>query len=157
MNILPIVPILAIVLIAGCTTPAPADTGTPPADDHGHDHAGDHAHDDGTGDSGDTAGDDPSDTGTANIVELSVEAVQWEFIPADITVQKGQTVHLTLESTDVPHSFALSEYGINEVLLPDQPVTIEFVADQEGVFTSFCAVPCGAGHSAMKGTFTVEV
>ena len=36
-----------------------------------------------------------------------------------------------------------------------QAVTVEFVADQAGVFDFTCAEYCGTGHSGMKGRLVV--
>jgi len=90
------------------------------------------------------------------VKEFSLTAKQWEFIPSQITVNKGDRVRLTITSVDVPHGFALSEYGINQVLNPGQPVTVEFVADKEGTFNTFCSVSCGIGHSGMRGSLIVK-
>lgn len=88
--------------------------------------------------------------------EFKITAKQFEFMPSTIEVNKGDKVRLIVTSTDVPHGFAIKEYGINQRLEAGKPVTIEFTADKEGTFTVFCSVVCGAGHSNMKGKLIVK-
>ena len=73
-----------------------------------------------------------------------------------IEINKGDKVRLIVTSIDVPHGIAIPEYGINERLDPGKPVTIEFTADKEGTFTTFCSVFCGFGHINMKGKIVVK-
>ncbi len=102
---------------------------------------------------------DTSHTGdtemTGNVVEVSMIARNWEFEPETITVNRGDTVKLSIYSEDIDHGFALSEYGINEVVAPGETVIVEFVADKAGTFNTFCSVPCGSGHGEMRGSLVV--
>lgn len=88
--------------------------------------------------------------------EFSITAKRFEFVPSMITVKKGDKVKLTITSTDTTHGFSLPDFNINKALEPNQPVDVEFVADKVGTFTFKCNVPCGSGHSSMKGTLIVE-
>ena len=88
--------------------------------------------------------------------EFKITAKQFAFEPETIEINKGDKVRLIVTSTDVPHGIGIPEYGINERLDPGKPVTIEFIADKEGTFTSFCTVFCGSGHSDMKGKIIVK-
>lgn len=89
------------------------------------------------------------------VKEFIVMAKQWEFIPATIEVNLGDTVKLQVTSTDVTHGFVLSEFGVNERLSPGKVVNIEFVADKAGTFGFYCSVPCGSGHGGMQGQLIV--
>jgi len=88
--------------------------------------------------------------------EFKMTAKQFQFEPSTIEVNKGDKVRLIVTSIDVPHGIAIPEYNINERLDPGKPVTIEFTADKDGTFTTFCSVFCGSGHSGMKGKITVK-
>jgi len=90
------------------------------------------------------------------VKEFTMTATKWDFTPSTITVNEGDTVKITITSTDVAHGFQLRDFNINERLDPNQPVTIEFVADKAGTFSFKCNVPCGSGHSTMDGTLIVE-
>ena len=93
---------------------------------------------------------------TGEIKEFEVTANQWEFTPSTITVNKGDTVKLKITSVDVTHGFTLPDFGINEVLGPGKDVHVEFVADKTGTFSFWCSVPCGSGHSGMRGQLIVK-
>ena len=91
-------------------------------------------------------------------VEFSITAKKFEFNPREILVKHGQKVTLHLMSLDVAHGFALPEFGIEEELLPKEPVTITFIADRKGIFPFVCNVICGAAHehASMVGNLIVE-
>ena len=91
-----------------------------------------------------------------NAVEFNITARQWSFDPAVITVNKGDTVLLHIQSVDVTHGFAITEFNVNSTLTAGQTTDVEFVADQAGTFSFFCSVFCGSGHSDMQGTLIVE-
>lgn len=92
----------------------------------------------------------------SEVKEFKITAKQFQFEPSTIEVSKGDKVKLVVTSIDVPHGFSIAEYGINERLDPNKPVTIEFTANKEGTFTFFCSVFCGSGHSAMKGKLIIR-
>lgn len=93
---------------------------------------------------------------SVDVKEFKMTAKQFAFTPDTIEVNKGDKVRLVITSMDVPHGFSIPEYGINERLNPGKPATIEFTADKEGTFTTFCSVFCGSGHSNMKGKIVVK-
>lgn len=78
------------------------------------------------------------------------------FANTTITVHKGDTVVLRVRNLDVPHGFALEEFGVNTTTPPGQVTEVKFVANLEGRFTFFCTVFCGTGHPNHKGTLIVE-
>lgn len=78
------------------------------------------------------------------------------FANTTITVHKGDTVVLHVRNLDVPHGFALEEFGVNTTTPPGQVTEVKFVANLEGRFTFFCTVFCGTGHPNHKGTLIVE-
>lgn len=95
----------------------------------------------------------PKDQGE---VEFSITAKRFEFNPGKITVKHGQKVTLNLMSLDVTHGFALPEFGIEEELLPKEPVTVTFIADRKGNFPFVCSVICGRSHTSMVGNLIVQ-
>ncbi|NQV91579.1 cupredoxin domain-containing protein [Candidatus Woesearchaeota archaeon] len=90
------------------------------------------------------------------VVEVSMIAKKWEFIPAEIKVKKGDKVKLTISSEDVDHGIALAAFDINVKFKPGETKTVEFVADKVGTYTFSCNVFCGEGHGGMKGKLIVE-
>lgn len=99
----------------------------------------------------------PEPEAAAPVVKsFSMTAKQWEFVPSTITVNKGDTVRLSITSTDVTHGFSLRQFGVSGNLEPGKTVQVEFVADKKGTFTFLCNVLCGSGHSGMKGSLVVK-
>ncbi|MBR9706677.1 hypothetical protein GOV14_06600 [Candidatus Pacearchaeota archaeon] len=97
-----------------------------------------------------------SEAFSEEVKEFRVEAFQFGFEPSTITVNKGDTVRIIANSRDVPHGFAIDEYGINLYLDGLRSKTIEFTADKTGTFIYYCNVPCGGEHSSMRGRFIVK-
>ena len=64
-------------------------------------------------------------------------------MPSEIEVNQGDQVRLIITSIDMPHTFTLMAYGINEKLPVGKDVVIEFVAERAGTFTFACDIP---GH-----------
>ena len=93
---------------------------------------------------------------SGEVKEFKITSKQFAFEPSTIEVNRGDRVRLIVTSIDVPHGIAIPEYGINERLDPGKQVTIEFIAEKEGTFTTFCSVFCGSGHSNMKGKIIVK-
>lgn len=88
--------------------------------------------------------------------EFTINAENWNFDPKTIEVNKGDRVILHLNGVDGIHGLALPAFDINEEIRAGQTKTIEFVADKAGEHTFYCNVPCGSGHSHMKGILVVN-
>lgn len=88
--------------------------------------------------------------------EVTMTAKQFEFSPATITVNQGDTVKLNVKSTDVTHGFAIPDFDVNMTLSPGKISTTQFVASKKGTFRFFCSIVCGSGHSGMDGTLVVQ-
>ncbi len=87
----------------------------------------------------------------AAFLEITVTAKFATFEPSTITVAKGETVKLTLISTDAPHTFTIDELGVNVSVGAGQTVTKEFTVEKAGTFAFYCAV--GQHRAAgMEGT-----
>jgi nitrosocyanin len=132
-NYLPMTFILLILLITGCTTITPSSS---------------------------LVNEFPNET-TSNfnnedVVEINVVSYRYGFEPSTIIVNNGDIVRLVGETADNDHGLAISEYGINLLMLEGEIGTVEFTADKSGTFDMYCSVSCGTGHLGMLGTFIVE-
>jgi len=90
-----------------------------------------------------------------HIVEITIDAQTFAFLPSEIRVKKGDRVKLIITAVDVPHTFTMPAFEIDQILNVGADTTIEFIADREGTFGFFCDVP-GHMQQGMKGTFTVK-
>ena len=68
----------------------------------------------------------------------------------------GRTVKLTLQSTDVIHSFWLPNMHGKMDLIPGYKSTFYFRPDEVGVYFGQCAEFCGYQHAKMRFAVTVE-
>jgi heme/copper-type cytochrome/quinol oxidase subunit 2 len=88
---------------------------------------------------------------------------------ADMSVNKGDTVIITLTSADVQHGFTIPALGIGPIEVdPGHRKVVNFVADRAGSFPFLCARVCSCtgkgfactmtkkrGHEGMTGLLTV--
>lgn len=89
-------------------------------------------------------------------VTFSVTASNFQFDPTEIIVKQGDNVVINVTGKDATHSLVIRDYNINEVVNPGETKQLKFVADKTGTFTFFCSVPCGEGHSDMRGKLIVQ-
>jgi plastocyanin len=92
------------------------------------------------------------------VKEIEVIAKRFEFIPDPIVVNQGDKVKLKITSIDTTHGFNINTpfISVNKQLPPNQEVVVEFTATETGSWEFRCSVPCGTGHSGMRGTLEVE-
>ena len=86
---------------------------------------------------------------------FSISAKRFNFTPGEITVNRGDKVVIKLASTDAEHGIKIDQFGINKAVKAGETAEIQFVADKSGTFEFRCPVPCGEGHSEMKGKLIV--
>ena len=87
---------------------------------------------------------------------IQMRAFQFGFDPNPVIVNEGEQVKLVVTSTDVTHGLSISEFGVKVQLFPGRPSIIDFTADKSGTFIFYCSVPCGAGHTSMRGRLVVR-
>jgi cytochrome c oxidase subunit II len=95
--------------------------------------------------------------GPATAGTYAITASKYEFTPAEITVDEGESVVLEMRSTDVEHGIEIKELKV-KVAIPKtgEIVRAEFVAKKAGTFSFKCSEYCGNGHSRMKGRLVVR-
>ena len=86
---------------------------------------------------------------------IEVTARRFEFIPNEITLNKGEPVVLALKSADVTHGIRFKELGIQAKVSKGQTSELAFTPDKTGTFVGHCAVFCGSGHGQMILTLHV--
>ena len=87
-------------------------------------------------------------------------AVRSHFTPERVEIEQGDHViwHITNieRARDATHGFAVPGYNINLSIEPGETATVEFDADQPGVFSYYCTEFCSALHLEMAGYLLVE-
>src|SRR3989344_5582778 len=81
------------------------------------------------------------DVSSATVKEFSVDASPFKFSPANITVNKGDTVKITLTNVEGTHDLKLDEFtgASTRILKTGETQTITFVADKSGTFEYYCS------------------
>jgi len=86
---------------------------------------------------------------------IEIHAKRFSFVPAEITVTKGETVTLDLTSEDVPHSLVIKGLGVNQSIAKGKTTQVTLKSTTAGDFHGQCGRFCGSGHGGM--VFTVHV
>lgn len=86
---------------------------------------------------------------------IEITAKQFQFMPNEITVKKGQPVELMIKSADVAHGLRVSGLHIDVKAAAGGTATARFTASKTGDFSGHCSTFCGKGHGKMK--FKVHV
>ena len=84
-----------------------------------------------------------------------IEAGQFSYSPAELSVNPGDTITIKLVSTDVVHGLYVDGYDISVEADPGQSAVLTFIADKSGSFRFRCNVTCGAMHPFMIGKLNV--
>src|ERR1700744_292759 len=66
--------------------------------------------------------------------EIQVTAKRFEYVPAEITVRKGEPVVLVLHTEDVAHGVKFADLGISTDIEKGNASRLAFTADRSGTF-----------------------
>ncbi len=86
---------------------------------------------------------------------IEVTAKRFEYIPAEITVKKGEPVVLVLHSVDVAHGIKFADLNLKADIGTAGTRELAFTPDKTGTFVGHCSHFCGSGHGTM--TLTLQV
>jgi cytochrome c oxidase subunit 2 len=86
---------------------------------------------------------------------VEIVAKRFAFVPAEVTLKKGEPVDLVLKSADVPHGLRFRDLNVEVNVGKGATREVHFVPNKTGTFTGHCSVFCGAGHGSM--TLTLHV
>ena len=86
---------------------------------------------------------------------IEIHARRFSFTPAEITLEKGETVTLVLTSDDVPHSLLVEGLHINGAMTKGHITEVNVTPETAGDFKGRCGRFCGSGHGSML--FVVHV
>jgi heme/copper-type cytochrome/quinol oxidase subunit 2 len=86
---------------------------------------------------------------------FQMEAGNFAYSPAVLSVNPGDLVTIELISTDVVHGLYVDGYDLSITADPGQTATLTFLADKTGTFRLRCSVTCGALHPFMLGKLQV--
>ena len=98
----------------------------------------------------------PRPTAPARARTVRIEARSFEYLPAGVSVGRGDLVTLELVALDVVHGAHIDGYDVELTADPGQTARTTFVADRPGIYRIRCSVPCGPLHPFMSGTLRVD-
>ncbi len=92
---------------------------------------------------------------TGAVKTFTVTGDNFKFLPAAMTVKKGETVKIVFKNANGVHDFKIDEFNVaTSKLQSGQEETVTFVADKTGAFEYYCSVGTHR-QMGMKGTLTV--
>ncbi len=84
-----------------------------------------------------------------------IEASSFQFSPAVLHVNPGDTVTIDLVAMDYVHGLAIDQYDVDISADPGQTASVTFTAAKPGTFKFRCTVACGPMHPFMLGRLAV--
>jgi cytochrome c oxidase subunit 2 len=87
--------------------------------------------------------------------QIEVTAKRFAFVPAEITLRKGEPVVLVFHSEDVTHGISFKELDLQMEIPKGDTSELKFTPDTAGDFVGHCSRFCGIGHGSM--TLTLHV
>jgi cytochrome c oxidase subunit II len=104
---------------------------------------------------------------------LTITAHKYAYDPSTIEVNRGDTLHIRLVSTDVTHGFYLEGYDLDAKVRREDPTfwvrhpsakdseyeaveEVSLVARRAGKFRYRCSITCGYMHPFMNGILIVR-
>ena len=98
----------------------------------------------------------PTPTAVSTVKTFTVVGKPFLFTPAEITVNKGDTVKIIFKNESGTHNWKLDEFNAQtNILQAGQEQTIQFVADKKGTFEYYCSVGTHR-QMGMKGNLIVK-
>lgn len=92
----------------------------------------------------------------ATTKNFTIEGGNYFFKPNSITVNKGDTVKITLKNSEGMHDLKIDAFNVGtKKLSSTQEETITFVADKAGSFEYYCSIG-DHRNMGMKGTLIVK-
>jgi cytochrome c oxidase subunit 2 len=87
--------------------------------------------------------------------KIDITAKKFGYMPAEITVKKGEPVLLELTSEDVTHGLKFKELNLNAKIEKKKTTELAFTSNKAGDIVGHCSVFCGSGHGGMALTIHV--
>ena len=93
----------------------------------------------------------------APVKAITMTAKKYEFDPAEVVIEPGTALTITLTALDRSHGFAVQGFDTCVDVDPKVgPVIIHFYIDKAGDYPFKCCHWCGSGHGKMTGMIKVE-
>jgi len=91
---------------------------------------------------------------TTKFRSFNIKAEGGKFIPSQIIVNVGDTVHVNFTAVDKDYDIVFSSYNMKQTAKKGQTKVLEFQALKSGNFIYYCDL-CGGPNSKTKGNFII--
>jgi cytochrome c oxidase subunit II len=88
--------------------------------------------------------------------QVTMEAYNWSFDPAEIRVPAGSEVTFRIRSTEDHHGLAIAGTSVLINLAPNDLQEVTHTFEDPGEYLFVCSEYCGGGHAYMLGAIRVE-
>lgn len=89
-------------------------------------------------------------------VQVTMVAMMFTFLPAEVRVPAGTPVRFRITSMDVTHGFEVAGTNANTMVMPGYVSEFTTAFDTPGERLIVCNEYCGNGHHAMQAKVIVE-
>lgn len=89
-------------------------------------------------------------------VRVTMVALTFAFVPAEVRVPAGKPVTFRITSTDVTHGFDIAGTNANTMVMPGYVSQFTYTFPAPGEYLLVCNEYCGVGHHTMSGKVIVE-
>jgi heme/copper-type cytochrome/quinol oxidase subunit 2 len=87
--------------------------------------------------------------------DVAVTVSKRGFEPSRITVHRGETTRLVIQSADVEHCFAIDALRIEKRVVPGRPTRVELTPEKAGVYPFYCCLESGEAALIERGELVV--
>lgn len=88
--------------------------------------------------------------------EAAIIAQTFTFLPNQMRVPAGATVHFQVTSPDVVHGLIIPGTNVNMLVVPGQITEFTYTFKNKGEYFLLCNEYCGSGHQLMASRLIVE-
>jgi cytochrome c oxidase subunit 2 len=83
-------------------------------------------------------------------------AQMFTFLPGNITIPVGSTVHFEVTSPDVVHGLQIPGTNVNMLVVPGHVTQFTYTFKKAGEYLVLCNEYCGTGHQLMMSKIIVQ-
>lgn len=87
--------------------------------------------------------------------KATMVAQMFSYLPDQIEVPSGSTIHFEVTSPDVVHGLYLPNTNVNIMVIPGHVTEFSYTFKNTGDYLMLCHEYCGTGHQVMMGKLKV--
>jgi cytochrome c oxidase subunit 2 len=91
-----------------------------------------------------------------NEYKATMVAQMFSFVPNQLSIPVGSTVHFEITSPDVVHGLFIPHTNVNIMAIPGHITEFTYTFKNKGDYLILCHEYCGVGHHLMMGKLLVQ-